>query len=972
MPNLSRRGHLRHLIHACLTTSLVFSAAARAQQNTDPEVEEVVVTGSYIRNSAFANEANVDTITQEDLIESGTPSMARYIRDLTYTQNTNVVSNVLGSQDGDQNSVGASFNLRGLGENSTLQLVDGVRSIDQSINNALPDLAISRLEVVLDGGSATYGSDAVAGVVNMIATKEFQGFRTRQYYQRDEDNTFEDMTSSYLWGTNIGNSISYVGAFDAKTTTPLMQYERTREWEKDNGSSSSGNPGAWREIVGGDPAVYQFHGGTPVGGNMVDPACGLVDGPPHGTAAFNTPSGVLTNGGTVCRFEYTKQFQYNRENTDYLLYNSFTWDAADWLSFNLSAYNSYRITNSRTTSTTATSTNNRRVLLVDADHPANPFGVDVSPWNWRMMTEAYDQSKRPSHIEDSTGAREYESHDVNNRFVLRADVELTDTWTGYAYYLDSEQKETRDDHAIHLGKLQLALAGQGGPSGSEYYNPFGSQDPRSPLYDDDRSDGRYTDNSAAMMEWLFAHTMNALEARDYLDIFEFAATGELFDVPAGTVQMAAGYQWRDLTEKDFPILLDAVGHDYNTAVGAPTPFETEFFSETRAVFMEFEVPILATLDAQLAVRHEEFTDFGLDATTPKIALRWEALPSLALRASWGESFLAPTPTQARPFIRNENCFETFSGTDDFTGLPMTGSTNCASGNPNLQPETSEITNFGFTWQPEGVLSGFEVSLDYQEIEYTDRIRTLTEQDTLRFEFQSFLAQTGLSESGYDPTPGSATRQQAEAWYATRASRSGNPVQRFDNFELDRVFRQAQNISSVWVDLFDAKVSYDLDTDNWGSFRATLQATKFETYEFEDLTGGVQEALGWQNADSGIVPPLPEWKSNFRLNWFMGSHSASLSANYWSDVKFDSRVFDNYGDGWTAPPGGIIEAETRVNVRYSYAFNDFFNSDVTVSGGVTNLFDRKPQRLPIIGGFETRLSTPWYRQFWLSVDWVPNF
>ena len=198
------------------------------------------------------------------------------------------------------------------------------------------------------------------------------------------------------------------------------------------------------------------------------------------------------------------------------------------------------------------------------------------------------------------------------------------------------------------------------------------------------------------------------------------------------------------------------------------------------------------------------------------------------------------------------------------------------------------------------------------------------------------------------------------------------MNRFGNFELDRVFRQAQNISSVWVDLFDAKVSYAFDTDNWGSFSATLQSTKFETYEFEGLSGGVQQALGWQNADSGIVPPLPEWKSNLRVNWFMGSHSASLSANYWSDVKYDDRVYDNYGDGWTAPPGGIIEAETRVNVRYSYVFDDLFNSEFTVSGGINNLFDRKPQRLPMIGGFETRLSTPWYRQFWLSVDWTPGF
>ena len=106
-------------------------------------------------------------------------------------------------------------------------------------------------------------------------------------------------------------------------------------------------------------------------------------------------------------------------------------------------------------------------------------------------------------------------------------------------------------------------------------------------------------------------------------------------------------------------------------MGAQLPVDEEFFSEVRAVFAEIEVPILETVDFQFAVRHEEFTDFGLEATTPKVALRWEALPTLALRASYGESFLAPTPRQSRPFIKNENCSETFSGTDCRVGRSAT-------------------------------------------------------------------------------------------------------------------------------------------------------------------------------------------------------------------------------------------------------------------------------------------------------------
>ena len=120
MPQRFRRKKLSHLIHTALVSSLAVPAIAQAQD----EIEEVVVTGSYIRNSAFAADTAADTVTGDTILQSGAPNMSEYIRDLTYVQNVDVVNVVLGSQDGPQTSNGASFNLRGLGENSTLTLVD--------------------------------------------------------------------------------------------------------------------------------------------------------------------------------------------------------------------------------------------------------------------------------------------------------------------------------------------------------------------------------------------------------------------------------------------------------------------------------------------------------------------------------------------------------------------------------------------------------------------------------------------------------------------------------------------------------------------------------------------------------------------------------------------------------------------------------------------------------------------------------
>src|SRR5690606_1015378 len=179
---------------------------------------------------------------------------------------------------------------------------------------------------------------------------------------------------------------------------------------------------------------------------------------------------------------------------------------------------------------------------------------------------------------------------------------------------------------------------------------------------------------------------------------------------------------------------------------------------------------------------------------------------------------------------------------------------------------------------------------------------------------------------------------------------------------------AQNIASVYIDLVDFKTRYTYDTDNWGTFTTTVEASYFTNYEYEDNTGETIDALGMQNAQTGIVPPLPKLKANLRVNWFMGNQSASPAAVYRHHVACGDWVVDRYGDDWTADR--LICSDTITNLQYAHVFDQYLDSNITVSAGVSNLFDTRPQRLPIIGGFESRLSSPWGRQFWVSVDWAP--
>lgn len=967
MPHGFRRKKLAGLIHTALVSTLAVPAFAQAQdQSTD--VEEVVVTGSYIRNSAFAQDTAVDTITNEDLLESGAPNMSEYIRDLTYVQNVNITSVVLGGQDGGQNNTGASFNLRGLGENSTLTLVDGVRAVDARLNTAFPEIAMERMELVLDGGSALYGADAVAGVVNLIPIKEYEGVRFRTFYQRPEDGANEQYRFSGLWGKSWDNGLSYVGALEHYKQTDLMMYERPREFQVSSTSSSSGLPGTFRPLYGWDGQIRlrDVHGATvgPSSERLLDPSCGTFNegSPDHGAGKIGLPSGTVHPAG-FCTYEYSMQHNYAEHQENYSLYNNLNWEATDWLRFNLMLNNFYRWQNNPSTFASPNPTNARSVLVIPSTHPANPFGVDVVPDQWRVFTYATPDSL-PDNIRSDT-ARMFESDYQVNRLMLKSEYDIGDSWSGYTYWSKQETKTMGDLSGVYTSRLQLALLGMGGPNGDQYWNPFGSIDSRSPYHV-----AGVTNNTRELNNWISYDDENHVYARNYLDVFETMATGPVFDLPAGTVQVAFGFQWRELEENTFEQPFDAIGENFIWGlVNEPVAPDETFNSRVRALFVETEVPILDNLAAKLAVRHEEFTDQGLEATTPKISLRYELMPELALRASWGESFLAPTSFQTRPARLNENCTDMYSGIDEISGQVLIGGVACSSGNPNLGPENAEILNLGFSWQPTGMLDGFELSMDYQEIEYTDRIRTLSEDDVVRRQFTDMLAATGLSEGSYDSTPGSASRTAANAWLSQYGE--NYPIFRLPDGKVDRVLIQSANVAAFYVDLFDIKASYSWSPGDWGTFNHRLNVTYYDKYSFEGFGGETVDPLGKQNARTNIAPPLPETKLAFNTNWFRNNQSASMSVNWYSDIDHDAQVVDLFPYDGIFTPDDTIDGQAIVDVRYAYQFEDLFGSQVTLSAGVNNLFDEKPQLTGQIGGFESRLINNWYRQFFLSVDITPG-
>lgn len=952
---MSKKRYLSYLIHACMAGSLAAPGLALAQQGA-PELEEVVVTGSFIRNSAFAQNNPVDTVSQADIQEAGAPNMANYIRDLPYTQNTNTVNSVNASNSGSQTSVGTTFNLRGLGENSTLTLMDGMRSVDSAINTLLPEIAIDRLEVVLDGGSALYGSDAVAGVVNIIPITSYDGVRVRLNHQRDDGGDFEDNRIGILWGRSFSNGIDYVAAFDHAKTTPLMNPERPRLLRASYGWATSGNPGVYRQVEGANPVPGSLHGGEIVGSNMVDPSCGEFNDVTDFGEPFNNPSGIPRPGDN-CFVNYSTQWPLASGKEETNLFQNLSYEMANGVRLMAQASLANRASDSHQTLTYQLNSNNRDGLVVPAEHPANPYGTDVVPYEWRPFMWA---GTLPSYADPTTGARLNKYNTLIQRYKVGAMFDITNSWTANTFYSFQRSHTHTRQNSINMTNLQAGLIGQGGPNGDEWFNPFGSADVRSPYYDPNT-----TANNQALVDWI-APSIRYRTSEAELTVFELNATGDLYQLPAGMAQMAVGYQMRDQNEWNNAHPLSKIGQNYNASIADSWPVDRTYGSRVQAAYLEMELPLFETVDAQVAVRHERFTTYGISTTTPKVALRWEVLPTLALRGSVGESFLAPTPADARPFDPNEGCGEIFFGADPITGGTLNGGATCASGNPNLSPETSDIWNVGFTWEP---LDSITLSMDYQSIEYTDRIRTFNHVDVVGLEFDEMLRAIGSSEAAYDPTPGSATRNAANAWLA-RGGATGVSVTRDpDSQRVVRVVRQAQNVSTVWVDLIDMRARYTYNTNNLGTFTTTISGTYNTKYEYEDGNGIVVDALGLQNGSTGVVPPVPKLKTQVRLNWFRDTHSASLTYNHQGSVTFDETP-QNALTGTPPPADGKIRKWDVWNAQYSYDMNQYLNSDITLSVGINNLFDREPQRLPMLSGYESRLHTPWGRQVYVSFDWQP--
>ncbi len=635
------------LASLCLVSATCIHAA---------DVEEVVVTGSRIaRGSDFENPSPVVTVDRGAIEKSGYSNLQQLMEKMPATGN-GTFSTRGNNQDSTANGA-ASISLRGLGADATLVLVNGRRvaisSFAENITtnfvdiNSIPVSAIERVEVLKDGSSAVYGSDAVAGVVNIITRKNFEGIEFSGGYGAADG--YDEVTGSAIWG---------FGDDDSNVTMILDYWKNTNLFNSERGSLGSANQTA--------------RGGEDFRSSRGYPGFFVVDGVP--TVDPACPADRINDPACVYDFGPWNVLIPEAERTGFML------TAHQGLGGGVEVFGEMQYQHNNSFAQGApTPLDESAGLTVPVDHPDSPFPGATTLEIGRYRTV-------------DAGGRQWDIETDN----VRGLVGLRGEFSGWDWEVAAQRARSKSEQSgdrsmgwVRTDFLQAEInAGR--------YNPFGG-----------------VQNPEDVINAITTSLVRRGESE--LTMYDAQISGDLFDMPAGVVKMAAGVEYRDESISDVPDDQFQRGLIFGTeAVSAAAA------RDSWAAFVEFSVPLLDSLELSLALRYDDYSDFG-DTTNPKLAVRWSPIDQLAFRASWGTGFRAPSLAQIGLGPSQESQFfvDTYGCNAGVPGACTALDYNLIfSGNPDLEAEESETLNVGVAWQPS---SSIELTLDYWDIKQENKI-----------------------------------------------------------------------------------------------------------------------------------------------------------------------------------------------------------------------------------------------------------
>jgi outer membrane receptor protein involved in Fe transport len=574
---------------------------------------------------------------------------------------------------------------------------------------------------------------------------------------------------------------------------------------------------------------------------------------------------------------------------------------------------------------------------------------------------------------------------------LRGDLPFGENWAFDASFTYSERDSQGRITDTKQQQMLLAANGLGGPNcdlvngtagvgGCQYWNPFFSAYFKP---DGTRQDDPTLINTPELLNWMIGEVRSVAENK--LTVFDMVFSGDLMELPAGTVGMAVGAQFRR-DEVFFDADRDSNLNNYSFIYGAADYGAQE---DVMAAFIEFAVPVTDRLELQVAGRMEDFEESDETTFDPKITAMFSATDSLTLRASAGTSFRVGSLLQ-----RNGQSTALINIGDPFSGTGLAFRPQIGSGNPDLKPEESTAWNLGLSWAPqEGMLEGLSVDIDYYNYNYDDLI-TLEGPSDLIARDTALRCPQGLNNVDGDGIPNCGL--QTDGTVVTIGEGIPNQVIRDPaNLQFLRVAPTYSNAQELDVSGLDFTVSYQWELGNLGMLNTALMGSWAREWDLTRADGSVIDGIGSRNFGTTIGRSLPEWKFNLSLGWMKDRHSAFALVRYIDSYEDNQAIDDPSGnDGRFVCLGSCVRAFsiglnsaigetpedldrnisswTTVDAQYSYELPAFGiqaeGSSVSIGG--YNIFNRKPPRINFDGQFDPFVHDSrgaiWYARYTMKL------
>ena len=925
------------------TLALAASPGALAQDEGAQVLEEITVTGSRIKRADLDTASPVTVLDREAIMAQGITDVGNLIQRMPSMSGTPLGTT---TNNGNTEEGTVQIDLRGMGVNRTVTLINGHRTVDGGDYTTIPSIMIERVEILKDSASAVYGADAVAGVVNIITRKDFNGVnidaQTADWFDVDSgvQNSLSLIAGKTFDGGNFVFGAEYIDqeeAFQSDTPWDFFQGSYYIYYESDFGCESS-------------PTTCTFFGSSRIPESRLT----FLDESGLFESAAGTPTFMIPQPGAAMTAYDGRTYNYapvNYIQTPYERTNIFgegNFDISDNVRFKAE----FRGTNRRT----------------DQELAPLPYDTNIDPgfngvFNGTPFTGISDQNFYLRQAIDAFNAANgtalpYEPVSNARRRMVETPRHFSQDLTQYQAVMGFEGTVRDVDWDVYYnrGYRSLTNTDLGQFSGFRLQNALGpsadlDNDGTPECYGDINDptsliagcvplnlfggEGTVTED---MLNYVGVTLIDTRLAEQ--EIVGGSVTGSAFELPGGELGWAAGFQYRGdqfrYTPDSAKVLGAATG-----GTGAGTDgslYSTGLFGEVYAPIFDNGAQALAV---KAGVRYDDYNLFG-DDTTWQLGVEFNVIDSLKLRATAGTAFRAPTieelfdgfvddaPTYADPcdpedFAANYggNGTNIAPGCEQVANRTDTQVRSQIGGNDELIPETADTFTAGFVWTPEIGASDLSVTVDWWRIELEDAIST--------FGVQFTLDQCYINQSA-DSCALIFRRNDAD-------------------FTIANIIDQNVNVATSTGEGIDTEVRWSFDTRLGYFDTALLWAHLLERRRtaFPGAPESVLEGTHFLNSTSDDGGTYAENKVNFSAHWTRGNFKVGYLAEFISSIDALAS-FQDYTQ--------TVDSVLYHDLVFDYSLDRFGTTRLTL--GVTNLTDEEP---PYIDrGFNASTDPTTYRMF----------